>query len=160
MSRDDSINPAPVHRGGVKIFNLNKRYKLNTPRAKKIVEKILRVLKRPRPASIEVVFLDDRAMRVLNKRYKGRDRTTDVLSFDLGRTVEVIISLDKARENSKAFGSNFVDEVVLYLIHGILHLSGYDDESPGERLRMSRKELALLEEICEREDLSKVLTRR
>src|SRR3989338_2567391 len=113
MSRDDSINPAPVHRGGVKIFNLNKRYKLNTPHAKKIVEKILRVLKRPLPASIEVVFLDDRAMRVLNKRYKGRDRTTDVLSFDLGRTVEVIISLDKARENSKAFGLNFEREVVL-----------------------------------------------
>src|SRR3990167_1248426 len=119
MSRDDSV----------KIFNLNKRYKLNAPRAKKIAEKILRVLKRPRAASVEIVFLDDRAMRVLNKRYKARDRTTDVLSFDLGRTVEVIISLDKARENSKAFGLNFEREVVLYLIHGILHLSGYDDES-------------------------------
>ena len=117
---------------------------------------------------LEVIFLDDNSMRSLNRRFKRRDRPTDVLSFKIdlntfeakGFLGEIFISLDTALSNARAFKATFVDEVVLYLIHGILHLAGYDDEKANERLAMSKKESYILKHLCRNEDLSKVLMPR
>ena len=67
----------------ITISNLNKSYKLNENFIKKIVLKILRFLKKPRGMELEIIFLDDNSMRSLNRRFKRRDRPTDVLSFKI-----------------------------------------------------------------------------
>lgn len=152
-------------RGGLrvkKIFitNLNESYNLDIKFIKKTVSDILKFFKKPQLTELEVIFLRDCAMASLNKRYKNRNTPTDVLSFNLNSLGEIFISLDTARKNSRIFGTEFANEVILYVIHGILHLFGYTDESRKGRLKMSKKESEILQCLCEREDLSKVLTRR
>ena len=142
------------------VSSLNKKHRINEKFIKKIVVDILKILKRSSNTSLEIVFLSDRAIRPFNKRYKGADRATDVLSFDLGSCGEVLISSDMALRNSRAFNMTLEKELVLYVIHGILHLFGYNDEKPMERSRMFRKQDSILEMLCAKIRLSKVLTRR
>ncbi len=142
------------------VRNFNKKYRLNERFIKKLIEKILRILKKPRNINLEVIFLSDEAIRPLNKRYKHRDAPTDVLSFNLDDLGEVIISSDTALENSRRFRTSFEKEIVLYIIHGILHLFGYEDETLKVKKRMSEKENTVMGRLCTEEDLSKVLTRR
>ena len=151
----------------IRISNINRAYKLNEAFIKGTVKKILEIVK-PGVAELEVVFLDDNSMRSLNRRFRTRDRSTDVLSFKIdlnefalkGFLGEIFISLDTALKNARAFKAGFADEVVLYLVHGILHLAGYDDEKANERLAMSKKESYILKHLCRNEDLSKVLMPR
>lgn len=141
---------------------------LNGKFIKRIASKILKYIRKPRNTDLEIVFLNNRAMRALNKRYKGRDSSTDVLSFKIDRREfgsdkflgQIIISVEKAEQNAKVFNTSFEEELALYIIHGILHLFGYDDETAKDRLRMSRKESEVLGYLCKTEDLSKVSMRR
>lgn len=142
------------------VRNLNKKHRLNEKFIKKLTANILKILRKPRSAELEIIFLSDSAIRLLNRRYKGRNISTDVLSFELGELGEVIISSDTALRNSRIFNTSFEEEIVLYIIHGILHLFGYDDETAGAKNRMSKKENGIRERLCGKENLSKVLTRR
>lgn len=92
----------------------------------------------------------------MNKKYLGRAYATDVLAFDArehaGRAParatlagDIIISVDVARTNARLYGVPFTRELALYVIHGILHLLGYDDHTPRDVKRMRRKEQQLLE---------------
>ncbi len=152
----------------VNIVNLHRRCRINEKLAKKVILRILRRLGKPASTDIEVVFLDDRAIRKMNRLYKKHDRFTDVRSFRLdGRQFgvrkflgEILISVDRARANGITFGAPVTEELIRYMVHGVLHLFGYDDEKRAERIRMSGKENRILEYLCTKEDLSKVLTRR
>jgi len=144
----------------VVVRNSNKRHRINERFIKKLAVEALLFLKNPlRCDELEVIFLSDASIRPINKRYKNKDRSTDVLSFDLGRLKEILISSDTALRNSKRFNSSFENELVLYVIHGILHLSGYDDGTILEKRRMSSKEDKVLRRLCKSENLSKVLMR-
>ena len=153
---------------GIQVINTNRQYRINESLVKNIIADILTFIKKPGTADIELVFMDNKAIRAFNKRYKGADRPTDVLSFGIDRAElgeekflgEIFISIDKALENSKAFKTEFTDELVRYIIHGILHLFGYDDSTEKERARMSKKETKVLNDLCIRRTLSKVLTPR
>ena len=153
----------------VNILNLHHAYRVSERLIKKLAYYILKNQLKLPCAELSFVFLTDRKIKALNKRYKNEDRPTDVLSFDLSADRvrrnsplmgEIIISIDKARKNSKIFATGFEEEFVLYIIHGILHLSGYDDESSKERARMESKQREILKVLCKRENLSKVLTPR
>ena len=98
-------------------------------------------------------------MRKLNKRFKGRSGPTDVLSFGLGGVGSIAISLDTAFHNAKTFEAPFHEEALRYVIHGILHLVGYDDDTKLNRLKMAAKEGAILRSLCANTNLSKALTR-
>lgn len=148
----------------IKIINLNKKYRINEKRLRKIIKGVLRKIKKTGEADFEFVFLDDRAIRRLNKKYKNTDRSTDVLSFRLdgegsrGRKFlgNIFISIDRALANSKIYGTCPADELVLYVIHGILHLFNYDDGDPEARRRMEDKQREILSRLCR--NLSGVLT--
>ncbi|MDO8525634.1 MAG: rRNA maturation RNase YbeY [Candidatus Omnitrophota bacterium] len=149
----------------VRIVNLNKAYKVNEPLVRKISRYILAACGKASGAELELVFLDNKRIKPLNKKFKDEDRPTDVLSFDLGGGLHrffgnIFISIDRARENSKIFNTTLEEELTLYMIHGILHLTGYDDETKKERARMDDRQKTLLGELCARENLSKVLTPR
>jgi rRNA maturation RNase YbeY len=104
-----------------------------------------------RGAELSLVLVGDAEMRALNGRYRGQSRGTDVLSFPLhGRRApaagpwllgDVVISLDTARRQAALDGRRLVDVAERLLIHGLLHLLGYDHEvSEREARRMARRE--------------------
>jgi probable rRNA maturation factor len=93
---------------------------------------------------LSIVFVGDRRMRAINKKFLGHDYVTDVLTFDLGEGQgEIIICPGKAGMNAKAHQSSTQKEIVLYAVHGILHLAGYEDKSPEgiRQMRAMEKEL-------------------
>jgi probable rRNA maturation factor len=105
-------------------------------------------------ADMSVSFVGDRRMRRLNRQYRHKDRSTDVLAFAfrearaphrLNRSAahlgDVVIALPTAQRQARAGHRSLEEEIVALLIHGVLHLCGYDHERGGhEALRMHRKE--------------------
>jgi len=152
----------------VRVTNRNASYNVNERFLERLSVDILKSLKKAKDAEVEVVFLDDKAIRKLNKQFKKEDSATDVLSFRIDRKEfgrqkflgEVVVSLDTAVRNAKLFGTEFEYEIVRYVIHGILHLFGYDDQTEAGRFKMWHKQERLLKDLCRQEDLLKVLTRR
>jgi probable rRNA maturation factor len=97
---------------------------------------------------LTVLLTSDRRMRELNRRFRGKDRPTDVLSFpaeEPGQLGDLAISLDTARRRARQEGRALSAEVSLYLAHGVLHLLGWDHErSAKDAQAMARKEAWLL----------------
>ncbi len=94
--------------------------------------------------------MTDQTIHELNRQYRNKDKPTDVLSFPLADEVcptllgDVVISIDTARRQARQRKRAFADELRALLIHGILHLLGYDHEvSDSEAVRMRRKEREL-----------------
>lgn len=103
-------------------------------------------------ATISIAVVDDPAMRELNRRYLDHDYETDVLSFLLEESDqqldgEIIVSADTAILQAGEFAWSADDELLLYVIHGTLHLTGYDDHSAADRGQMRRKEMQYLREL-------------
>jgi probable rRNA maturation factor len=113
---------------------------------KKTIGYVKRVLQssQVRNARIGVVFVDSRYCRVINRKYLRRDHATDVISFPLEeRPVlegEVYVNLDRARSQARTYGVSFSHEVARLVVHGVLHLLGFDDVTAGERTLMKSEE--------------------
>jgi probable rRNA maturation factor len=107
---------------------------------------------------LSVSLVGDGEIRRLNRDWRGKDRPTDVLSFSLregdfgdvgGALGDVVISLETAARQAAERGAPIAQEVDRLLVHGILHLAGYDHEaSAREERRMKRKERAVLARIA------------
>jgi rRNA maturation RNase YbeY len=122
-------------------------------------------------AELSLVLVSDRRMRALNRRYRKKDRPTDVLAFPMNerrspapaasvapksrlRGVpivllgDVVISMPTAKRQAAALGHSLRDEIMRLLIHGVLHLLGYDHErSARDAAVMARKEKAVLRAV-------------
>ncbi len=116
-------------------------------------------------AELSLVLVSDRRMRALNRRYRKKDRPTDVLAFPLlergqiyfsRRKInlspvllgDVVISMPTAKRQAAALGHSLRDEMARLLVHGVLHLLGYDHErSERDALRMARQEKAILHAV-------------
>jgi len=138
----------------ITIKNLQKKIPLNPSRITRMVKTILRH-EGIAAADLSFVFVTDRAIKVLNKKYLKRSYATDVLAFDLGQGTlcekkkcplagEIIISVETAVKNAKLYHSTLKGEIALYVSHGILHLLGYDDHSRRDIKRMREKEGEIL----------------
>ena len=97
-------------------------------------------------ASLGVRFASDREMRRVNRSYRGKDKTTDVLSFPGGAGEEglhlgdLLISIPTARRQAEAEGHSAEREIKVLLLHGLLHCLGYDHETDqGEMERLERR---------------------
>lgn len=107
-------------------------------------------------SELDIVVTDDGRVRELNRAYAGEDKATDVLSFSLregeefvspdgvDRLGEVIISYPTAERQAEEAGHPVEDEVAHLLVHGILHLLGYDHVEPDDEREMRAREEALL----------------
>jgi rRNA maturation RNase YbeY len=96
-------------------------------------------------------------MRILNRRYRGLDKTTDVLSFPLLDAEappsnmplplgDIVVNLHKAKRQAEEYGVSFNEELKRLLIHGLVHLIGYDHEkSRYQKIRMEAKERELFD---------------
>lgn len=121
----------------------------------RVAQRVLISAGEPR-AELSVELVGDRRMRQLNRMYRKIDRTTDVLAFAMreaaapdGRLLgDVVISLPTARRQAQAAGHSIDQEVAALLVHGVLHLCGYDHErSEREARRMARREQAILRRL-------------
>ena len=98
--------------------------------------------------SLSIVLVNDAEMARLNRRYHDTAGTTDVLSFDYGAGHgELIISVAHAIAQARHYRTTPSRELALYVIHGILHLQGYDDLTPGKRRQMRAAERRLLRNL-------------
>jgi probable rRNA maturation factor len=123
----------------VEITNKTKQ-KINRSEIEKIVEEFLKHYK-IKAKEVSIVFIGDKKMRELNKSYRGIDKTTDILSFNgegdfLG---EIIISPAQIKKQAREFSKgSFRKELIFILVHGLLHLLGYDDANEKGREKMIR----------------------
>ena len=106
-------------------------------------------------AAVAVALIDDRAMRKLNRAYRGKDKPTNVLSFPSGEAADgkrqslgdIAMALGTVEREAKAQGKTVADHLTHLMVHAVLHLLGYDHESDPEAERMEaleRKALAAL----------------
>ena len=117
-----------------------KRAGVSAAWARRILSKTLKAEKTSMDLSILVT--GDRRIRRLNKRFLKHDFATDVISFETG---DLVVSIDTARRIAKEIGIPVKEELARYLVHGTLHLLGYDDKRTGDRKRMhARQEKILL----------------
>ena len=103
--------------------------------------------------TIAFVLVSDRSIRRLNRKFHGRDDVTDVLAFDYRPTsqpddvdAEVVVSAHRAEAEALGRGLPADGELLLYCLHGLLHLAGYDDRDPAGRRRMWKRQLEHLAE--------------
>jgi len=94
---------------------------------------------------VSVAIVDDAAMHRLNAEFLAHDHPTDVLSFVLERSAEalegeIVVSADTARQVAARLGWPADDELLLYVVHGALHLVGYDDLEDEQRQQMRQAE--------------------
>lgn len=140
----------------VLVRNRLRRRALNQSRLQALAHRILASAGDPR-AELSVELVGDHRMRRLNRQYRRLDRPTDVLAFPMREGVgstsslvgDVVISVHTADRQARTAGHSLDQEVVTLLIHGILHLLGYDHERSGrEARRMVRKEQAIFRSLA------------
>ncbi len=99
-------------------------------------------------ARVEVSVIDDKAIAAVHEEFLGDPTPTDVITFRHG---EILIGLDTAEREAEERGHEVFAEVLLYLIHGLLHLNGHLDGSEGDRQRMHQAQDGIWREVIERE---------
>jgi probable rRNA maturation factor len=138
---------------------------LNVTRLKKGIKQILKITSTDEIVELSIVFTDDKTIQDLNKKYRNIDSPTDVLAFHMHsdnkdgsipfvtppdsvrHLGEVVISYPQAVRQAEDFKHDVEHEIIILLIHGILHLIGYDHELTDEEEIMRTKEIEILEKI-------------
>jgi len=139
------------------IKNQQKIIKINQVKTKGIIKKVLQHLKVDDKTEISVLFTDDKFIRSLNNKYRGIDKATDVLSFSLQEGAvkspeterdkllgDIIISVETAQRQADNLNHSLEKELTVLLIHGLLHLAGYDHEKDKDYKIMREKESEIL----------------
>ena len=111
-------------------------------------------------SELSITLTDDKNIHALNKKYRGIDRATDVLSFAFRESDEpevigadfeilgdVIISLERAKVQAEEFGHSFLREVIFLEVHGLLHLLGYDHIADDERQEMETEQRFIMAKL-------------
>jgi len=126
----------------VEVVNRQRKKKITTDPWSLRAEQMLKAIGRSNE-SATIAFVSDSKIRELNVKFRGIDKSTDVLSFPAGEPDnlgDIAISLETAARQAKENGLSFNDELAQLMLHGLLHLSGYDHESDnGEMNRIELK---------------------
>ncbi|MGB2957746.1 MAG: rRNA maturation RNase YbeY [Bacteroidota bacterium] len=134
----------------VSVFNAHRRHRRRKKDAERCVRSMLKAERITR-AEISVVYIDGRYSRSINKEYRGHDASTDVLAFSLGEGEtlegEIYVNIDRARRQAREFGVSLANELGRLVIHGMLHLAGYEDRTRRGAETMRKKEDAGLVQL-------------
>jgi probable rRNA maturation factor len=106
-------------------------------------------------AELTIALTDEAQIRALNREYRGIDATTDVLSFEMGEQMpdgsvylgDVIIAVPVAQRQAETQGHDLMAELVLLVVHGVLHLLGYDHDQPEKKASMWNKQRELTAQL-------------
>ena len=146
------------------ITNNQQSHDIDVSKLRQVAQFILKALHCEERCEVSIALVDDSAIHLLNRQYRGIDRPTDVLSFALqdaeglspsvAETAEqplvlgdVIISTDTAQRQADERGHSLEKEISILVIHGMLHLFGYDHEDDDEAEEMEALERQLLNDI-------------
>ncbi|MGA7273608.1 MAG: rRNA maturation RNase YbeY [Candidatus Udaeobacter sp.] len=134
----------------ITVRNRQRKIALNAAALEKFAAKVVRCClemhKRretelSRLRNVSVWLISDRRMSRLHRQFLGKMGPTDVLTFQHG---EIFISVETAKRHARAFGNSLLRELQLYIVHGLLHLHGFDDRTqPGAR-RMEKMQAKIL----------------
>ncbi len=116
------------------------------------VLKTLKLLDQSKDSEICISFVDDETIRELNNSYRNINRATDVLSFpqdgpDYSILGDIVISVDTAKRHAVRYENTYEFEINKLIVHGILHLLGFDHKKKRETIVMREKEKELLAQI-------------
>lgn len=114
-----------------------------------VIKKSLDVLKIKKEGEFSVALVDDGEIRRLNREYRGADKVTDVLSFKHEHPLlgEIIISYPQAGRQARSCGHSTKQEIKNLLVHGLLHLLGYDHKKDKEAEKMRKTEKKILNNL-------------
>src|SRR6478736_3241213 len=134
----------------ISVHNLQRKISVNVAQLEKFagnaVQHSLQLHSRERTdlrklSEIFIWLISDRRMALLHRQFLGQSGSTDVLTFQHG---EIFISVETARRHARAFGNSLVRELNLYIVHGLLHLHGFDDRTPADARKMRRTQEKIL----------------
>ena len=131
----------------IEVVNRQRRLKIDTAAWTTFATKALATIGNGE-SSATIAFISDKRIRELNRQFRGVDKSTDVLSFpgeDPNNLGDVAISLETAARQAKDNGLSFDNEIAQLILHGLLHLSGYDHETDNGE--MNRLELKLRRQL-------------
>jgi len=101
----------------------------------------------PHLEEVEVTLVSDATIARVHRDFMDIPGATDVITFDHG---EIVISTETARDYAVLYGRTLDEEIALYIVHGLLHLNGYEDKEPAAAARMHRLQERLLAECLEK----------
>jgi len=134
----------------IEVVNRQRRLQIDTRAWSTFATKALVAIGNKESAAT-IAFVSDRKIRELNRQFRGVDKTTDVLSFPAGGPDEsdlgdIAVSVDTAAMQAKENGLKLDEEIAQLILHGLLHLSGYDHET--DKGEMNRLELRLRRKLA------------
>jgi probable rRNA maturation factor len=128
--------------------NRNKKRRIDLSKSEKVAKLVLKAHKK-NSAELNLIFVSNQKIRALNRKWFGKDVSTDVMAWPAGEKSpflgDIAISSDMAARNAKIYGLSFTEELALYVIHGTLHLLGYNDTTSRGRAEMRKKEDGFLQ---------------
>ena len=134
----------------VEIANLQKHYKIKDNKIKQVVKEVLG--KKSSSAKLSFAFVDNNEIKRLNKKYFDSDDVTDVIAFPLDNhknalNGEIVVSVETAVDTAVKENVDVEGEIVLYVVHGLLHLLGYSDVNREDAIIMHEKESKILKAL-------------
>lgn len=98
---------------------------------------------------VEISIVDDETITQVHVDFMGIPGATDVITFSHDEVGEIVISSETAKSYGAEYGNSFETELMLYIIHGLLHLAGHEDEDSTERAAMEKIQFAILKKVWE-----------
>jgi len=141
----------------IEIYSNKKERKVFLKWIRRICEEVLSGENWKGKGILSVVLGDDEMLHELNLKFLKKDRATDVMAFPLGDDEEevwgeVYVSIERAKEQALIYNVSFNEELARLIIHGVLHLLGYDDRDESSKKEMKAKEDYYLGEIEKSKD--------
>ena len=128
----------------VEVLNLQRKISVDLRHLQSFAERALRVCSKRAMQQLEeivVVLISEDRMADLHRRFLNQRGPTDVITFQHG---EIFISVPTAKRQAREFGTSTLAEIELYIVHGLLHLSGFDDRTPAATRRMRAAEARVM----------------
>ncbi len=122
----------------MEVLNRQKLIRVDSRRVSRLVEFVLK-REKSWPRGVAVLVTDDKGIRAYHREYLGKDTATDVISFGLGEKEhlgDVVVSAETARRECGRYGATARQEFERYVVHGVLHLLGYDDHKAKDYKEM------------------------
>ncbi|MBU1367419.1 MAG: rRNA maturation RNase YbeY [Candidatus Omnitrophica bacterium] len=136
----------------IEIINQQKIKRINLKELREYLKRILIFLDIP-SKKISILLCDNKFIRGLNKKFFRKDSSTDVISFPLKDDFdpdylgEVAISVEEAAKAAKQYANTWQEELVLYLVHGVLHLLDYTDRTKKHKEAMDKKQKEIIKKL-------------
>jgi probable rRNA maturation factor len=136
------------------VRNLQRRYPVDSREARKATGLLMDELLKIEAYDLSILFVNETRMAQLNTTHLHHEGATDIITFDYCTSArfhgELIICPAVAGKHAQKYRANLGRELARYIIHGVLHLRGFDDQTPAARRKMKREENRLLQKLARR----------